>query len=244
MYILFYIQQNAFQKKAFESIFHTSLEDQDKIRDLWLQPVSNDCQIDSQIDNARVNGIGINAFLKEASKTSNYSNAVFSTDIFRSILGGRLNQEYQNALVDSDLLQRDVIAIPIFHKDDQHWFLASVYTKLKLLLHFNSKHSVYLDVFQTVLYLLKQNSQQAGICFDENQWTLFSPNTIPFQNGNCNCGVFPCVNAFNAINIKYDKYQETDASTLRYWIASIVINLNMQPRITNIEIMKNHNSKN
>ena len=32
------------------------------------------------------------------------------------------------------------------------------------------------------------------------------------------------------MNIKYNKYQETDASMLRYWIASTVINLNMQPR--------------
>ena len=31
VYILFYIQLNAFQKESFESIFHTSLEDQDKI---------------------------------------------------------------------------------------------------------------------------------------------------------------------------------------------------------------------
>ena len=97
VYILFYIQRNAFQKETFESIFHISLEDQDKIRDLWLQPVANGCQIDSLISNAWVNGIVINAFLKEASKTSSYSNAVFSTDIFQNILGRRLNQEYQNA---------------------------------------------------------------------------------------------------------------------------------------------------
>ena len=93
MYILFYIQQNDLQKETFEGIFHTSLEDQDKIRDLWLQPVSNGCQIDSVISNAWVNGIVINAFLKEASKTSSYSNAVFSTDVFQNVLGGRLNQE-------------------------------------------------------------------------------------------------------------------------------------------------------
>ena len=227
VYILFYIQRNAFQKESFESIFHTSLEDQDKIRDLWFQPVSNGCQIDSLIPNAWINGIVINAFLKEASKTSSYSNAVFPTDIFQNILDRGLNQEYQNALVDSDLLQRDVIAIPIFHKDGHHWSMASVYPKLKLILHFDSKHSVYLDVFQAVLYLLKQNSQQTGICFDENQWTLVSPNIISFQNDDCNCGVFACINAFNAMSIKYNKYQETDASMLRYWIASIVINLNM-----------------
>ena len=46
------------------------------------------------------------------------------------------------------------------------------------------------------------------------------------------------------MSIKYNKYQETDASMLRYWIASIVINLNMQPRkqtsdrIKNIEIIE------
>ena len=32
------------------------------------------------------------------------------------------------------------------------------------------------------------------------------------------------------MNIKYNKYQETDALILRYWIVSIVINLNMQPK--------------
>ena len=32
------------------------------------------------------------------------------------------------------------------------------------------------------------------------------------------------------MNIKYSKYQERDASVLRYWIASIVINMNMLPR--------------
>ena len=52
------------------------------------------------------------------------------------------------------------------------------------------------------------------------------------------------------MNIKYNKYQETDASMCRYWIASIVIDLNMQPRkktsdrIKNIEIIKSHDSKN
>ena len=46
------------------------------------------------------------------------------------------------------------------------------------------------------------------------------------------------------MNIKYNKYQETDASMLRYWIASTVINLNMKPRkqasdrIKNIEIIE------
>ena len=46
------------------------------------------------------------------------------------------------------------------------------------------------------------------------------------------------------MSIKYNKYQETDASVLRYWIASIVINLNMQPRkqtrdrTKNIEIIE------
>ena len=157
----------------------------------------------------------INAFLQEVSKTSNYSNEVFSTDIFQNILDGRLNQEYQNALVDSDLLQKDIITIPIFHKVGQHWSMASVYPKLKLILHFDTEHSVYLDVFQAVLYLLKQNSQQTGICFDENQWTLVSPNIILFQNGDCNCRVFACINAFNTMNIKYSRYQETDASMLR-----------------------------
>ena len=84
-----------------------------------------------------------------------------------------------------------------------------------------------MDVFQAVLYLLKQNSQQTGVCFDENLWTLVSPNIITFENDDCNCGVLACINAFNAINIKYNKYQETDASMLRYWITSIVINLNI-----------------
>ena len=191
----------------------------------------------------------LNAFLKEASKTSSYSNAVFPTDVFQNILRGPLNQEYQNGLVHSDLLQRDVIAIPIFYKDGHHWSMASAYPKLKPILHFDSEHSVYLEVFQAVLYLLKQNSQQTGICFAENQCTLVSPNIIPFQNDDCNCGVFACINAFNAMN-KYNKYQETDASMCRYWIASIVINLNMQPRkktsarIKNIEVIKSHDSKN
>ena len=244
MYILFYIQRHASQKESFESIFHTSLEDQDKIRDLRLQPVSNGCQIDSLIPNTWINDLVINPFLKEASKTSSYSNAVFSIDIFQNILGRRLNQECQNALVDSYLLQRDVIAIPVFHKDSHHWSMASIYRKLKVILHFDLKHSVYLDVFQAVLYLLKQNSQQTGICFDENQWTLVSPNIIPFQNDDCNCEVFACMNVFNARNIKYNKYQETDASMFQYWIASIAINLNIQPRkqtsdrIKNIEIIE------
>ena len=88
------------------------------------------------------------------------------------------------------------MAIPIFHKGGQHWSMASVYPKLKLILHFDSKHSVYLDVFQAVLYLPKKNSQQTGIYFDVNQWTLVSPNIIPFQNDDCNCGVFECINAF------------------------------------------------
>ena len=105
VYILFCIQRNAFQKESFESIFHTSLENQDKIRDLWLQKVSNGCQIDYLIPNVWINGIVVNAFLKEVSKTSSYSNAVFYTDIFQNILGGRLKQEYQNALVNSDILQ-------------------------------------------------------------------------------------------------------------------------------------------
>ena len=52
-------------------------------------------------------------------------------------LDGRLNQEYQNALVDSSLLHRDIITIPIFHKDGQHWSMASIYPKLKLILHFD-----------------------------------------------------------------------------------------------------------
>ena len=125
-----------------------------------------------------------------------------------------MNQEYQNASVESDLLQRDVITIPIFHKGGQHWSMTSVYLRLKLILHFDSKHSVHLDAFQAVLYLLKRNSQQAGICFDENQWTLVSPNIIQFQNDDCNCGIFACINAFNAMIIKYNKYQETDASVL------------------------------
>ena len=197
---------------------------------MWLQPISNSCQIDFLISIAWANGVVINAFLKEASKTSSYSNAVFSTYVFQNILGGCLSQEYQNALVGSDLLQRDVIAIPIFHKGVQHWSMASVYPKLKFILHSDSKHSVYLDLFQAVLYLLKQNSQQTGTCFDEKQWTLVSPNIIPFQNDKRNCGVFACINAFNAMNIKYNKNQETDALMLRYWIASIVINLNMQPK--------------
>ena len=185
VYILFYIQRNAFQKETSESIFHTSLEDQDKIRDLWLQPVSNGCQIDSLIPNAWVNGTVITAFLKEASKTSSYSNAVFSTDIFQNILGRRLNQEFQNAWVDSNLLQRDVMAIPIFHKGGQHWSMASVYPKLKLILHFDSKHSVYLDVFQVCMFVcliftkkeLPTNryifrSESVNVCFPKY-------NTIP-----------------------------------------------------------------
>ena len=56
------MQQNDFQKKTFESIFHQSLEDQDEVRDLYPQLVSNGCEIDSLIPNAWVNGIVINAF--------------------------------------------------------------------------------------------------------------------------------------------------------------------------------------
>ena len=66
-----------------------------------------------------------------------------------------------------------------------------------------------------------------------------SPNIIPFQNDDCNCEVFACINVFNAVNIKYSKYQERDASLLRYWIASIVINMNMQPRKQTSDRIKN-----
>ena len=117
--------------------------------------------------------------------------------------------------------------------------MASVYPKLKLILHSNLKDSVYLDVFRAVFYLLKQNSQQTGICFDENQWIPVSPNIIPFQNDDCNCEVFAYINAFNAVNIKYSKYEEIDASVLRYWIASIAINMNMQPRKQTSDRIKN-----
>ena len=82
VHILFHIQQNSFQKETFKSIFNTSLEDQDKIRDLQLQPVSNGCQINSLNLNAWVNGIVTNSFLEDTSKSSSHCNAVFSTDIF------------------------------------------------------------------------------------------------------------------------------------------------------------------
>ena len=68
MYIFFYIQRNDFQKKTFESIFHPSLEDQDEIRDLYPQLVSNGCETDSLIPNAWVSGIVINAFKKKRRK--------------------------------------------------------------------------------------------------------------------------------------------------------------------------------
>ena len=82
VHILFHIQQNSFQKETFKSIFNTSLEDQDKIRDLQLQPVSNGCQINSLNLNAWVNSIVTNSFLEDTSKSSSHCNAVFSTDIF------------------------------------------------------------------------------------------------------------------------------------------------------------------
>ena len=70
-----------------------------------------------------------------------------STYTFQNILDGCLNQEYQSSV------KRCYITIPILHKRGQHWFIASVYLKLKLILHFDSKYSVYLDVFQGVLYI-------------------------------------------------------------------------------------------
>ena len=56
--------------------------------------------------------------------------------------------------------------------------MASVYPKLKLVLYFDLKNSVYLNVFQTVLYLLQQNSQQTDLCVYENQWMLLSLNAL------------------------------------------------------------------
>ena len=56
--------------------------------------------------------------------------------------------------------------------------MASVYPKLKLVLYFDLKNSVYLNVFQAVLYLLQQNSQQTDLCVYENQWMLLSLNAL------------------------------------------------------------------
>ena len=56
--------------------------------------------------------------------------------------------------------------------------MASVYPKLKLVLYFDLKNSVYLNVFQTVLHLLQQNSQQTDLCVYENQWMLLSLNAL------------------------------------------------------------------
>ena len=58
-----------FRKNHLKAYFTHTWKTKIKIRDSWLQAVSNGCQIDSLIPNARVNDIVINPFLKEASKT-------------------------------------------------------------------------------------------------------------------------------------------------------------------------------
>ena len=81
-------------------------------------------------------------------------------------------------------------------------------SQIKTYTPFRFKTFSILGCISSCLYLQKQNSQQTGVYFDENQWTLVSPNIIPFQNDDRDCGVFACISAFNAMNIKYNKYQE------------------------------------
>eukprot|EP00794_Sanderia_malayensis_P002978 gene2978-3432_t len=75
-------------------------------------------------------------------------------------------------------------------------------------------------VFDTVLLFLKKCYNAQGRKFRYLDWKLVAPNEIPLQIDDVSCGVYTCMNAYNAVNLTNSFYNNKDVVKLRYWILS------------------------
>ena len=229
----FYISKKAFYSNTVDDVFLLGSKDYTNIQSLWLHEVPSSVQLHiddvlSVVGDNPVKGDVIWAFLDIICEQSTYNVKAYSTRLFDNITRGRLNAEYQVALDSTATLNNDVLLIPIFH-DVGHWSLAVVYPRLKIILHFDSKHQLYQQVFDGVLFFLFKCHITHGLQFSHSEWTLIATKQIPYQFDDKNCGVYVCVNGFNCIKFQFHPYTQNDMCKLRYWILHNAVKFTSKP---------------
>ena len=124
-----------------------------------------------------VKGDLIWAFLDVMCEQSKYKAKTYSTRLFNNITQGRLNAEYNAALNTKDTLNNDVLLFPIFHNTG-HWSIVVVYPKIKIILHFDSKHQLSQHVFDGILFFLYKYHLSQKFEFKHLELTLIATKQI------------------------------------------------------------------
>eukprot|EP00794_Sanderia_malayensis_P015485 gene15485-17063_t len=171
-----------------------------------------------------LNGSGITAYLDVVcAEARNIKAESTTTHFYSSLVDGRPSIEASNYMKDPDWLNCDLKLIPIHHRTEHghnlHWTLVGIYRRRHGMVHCDSYHKIYPEVFSVLLSFVKVWCANNDVSFDVNEWALLSPDTFPKQHNAFDCGAYTCANALHLLQQKVIDVTTADISNLRAWIA-------------------------
>ena len=88
--------------------------------------------------------------------------------------------EMESVLASKNLMDLDALLIPVYHKNDDHWTLVSMFPRSKTMVHANSIRNdrLLVNIFQSLLSFVQFYSALHCISFRKAEWVLISPRHI------------------------------------------------------------------
>ena len=158
VYMVMYFKKNSQNEKTKiikeqSHYFDLSSQQQQLVERVWfgLHPFDMTSEIDhsdvlTTAYGFKINKLVVNTFLNALTLqecfSQNRSFCSFSADLMVAVRNKEFrNMEFRHLLISENFLNLDTALFPIYHTDDEHWTIASVYPKSKRIVHINSKRN-------------------------------------------------------------------------------------------------------
>ena len=119
----------------------------------------------------------VHRFLKAITIQANTRNkkqfCSLSSEFFDSLEAQDFHaDEIESVLASKNLMDLDALLIPVYHKNDDHWTLVSMFPRSKTMVHANSIRNDRLpvNIFQSLLSFVQFYSALHCISFRKAEW--------------------------------------------------------------------------
>lgn len=138
------------------------------------------------------------------SQTAQYTERVHAMDShFWSMLNTSGYSRAKGVAGHADILQFDILLIPVHHLNTSHWCLAVIYPRNREIKYFDSLGGSSADGDSVLIkledYIKSVCLEQHGLEIDMSRWIKETVQSIPMQRNGFDCGVFVCAYAHSIV---------------------------------------------
>lgn len=142
----------------------------------------------------------INVYMKQLEDRSiNNRNfpRFFSLDAFFLLKLSKMGYDgVKDWIKDVNIFSYDILAIPVFHEEREHWCLIIIFMQKKVIRYYDSVLEPEDNIQSMIFHFLnKEHEIKEGKILNKYEWKLENANDIPIQRNNYDCGVYCCLYA-------------------------------------------------